>query len=78
MNVQRQIGRPAARFHEERTHRQIGDEMSVHDVDVDPIGACLLNGVNCVAEFQEVCSEDRRRENVCIGHRSNHTVRAEN
>ena len=43
-----------------RTDRNVGDEMAVHDIDVDVIGACLVDGLHFVAEAGEIRGEDRR------------------
>ena len=38
--------------------RDIGHEMTVHDIDMDPIGPGLVDGAHLVAQFGEI-----RRQN---------------
>src|SRR5437867_2942177 len=51
---------PERRDHE-RTHAQVGDEVPVHDVDVDAAHARVERVGHLGAEPQEVGGEDRRR-----------------
>ena len=44
----------AVRPHQERTHRQIRDEVAVHDIDVNPIGAGLLTSLDLVPQTQVI------------------------
>ena len=54
-----------------RTHRlddigaigNVGDEMAVHDVEVDQIGAGGIDGADLFAQFGEIGGQDRRRDN---------------
>jgi hypothetical protein len=38
----------------------IGDEVAVHDIDMDEIGSCLFNGLYFVAEFEKIAGENGR------------------
>ena len=49
----------AKRLHYRGPDRQIGHEMVVHDVDVDPVGAGLIDRMHFIAEPGEVRGEDR-------------------
>ena len=49
----------AKRLHHARADRQVGDEMAVHDVDVDPVGAGRVDRADFLAELREVGGEDR-------------------
>ena len=42
--------------------RNVRNEMAVHDIDMDVIGARFVNGLHFVAEAREICGEDRRRD----------------
>src|SRR5262249_38427431 len=44
MHIEEALRRFPYRLHDRRYNRQVGDEPTVHDVDVNPIGACLLDG----------------------------------
>ena len=47
-------------FTTRRADRQIGDEMAVHDVDVDPVGAGRVDRADFLAELREIGGQDRR------------------
>ena len=40
MDVEGQVGRGPDALHDDRAHRDVGDEMAVHDVYVDIVGSC--------------------------------------
>jgi hypothetical protein len=52
-----------------RTHRlddvgaegNVGDEMSVHHVEMDPVGAGRIDGADLFAQFGEIRRQDRGR-----------------
>ena len=52
----------ADRLHHRRPEGDVGDEVAVHDVDVDGARAAALGGGDVLAEAREVGGEDRRRE----------------
>ena len=62
VNVERLGGVRPKRLHHRRTDRQVGHEMAVHDVDVDPVGAGLIDRAHFLAEPGEVRGEDRGRD----------------
>ena len=62
VHVERNLRDPFDRLDDRRSDRDVRDEMSVHHVDVDEIGAAPLDGGNRVAERREVRGEDRRRD----------------
>ena len=45
-----------------RAHRDVGHEVAVHDIDMDPIGASSLRLGHLLASTGKVRCEDRRRE----------------
>ena len=61
-----------------RAHRlddigTVGDvrhEMAVHHVEVDPVGAPLIDGANLLAKLREVGGQDRRCDNERTRHKS--------
>ena len=69
MNVERLSGVAAQRLHHVRSDRDVGDEMAVHDVDVDPVGAGGVDRAHFFAEFGEVGGEDRRGDDEWALHR---------
>ena len=48
------------RLHHPRADGDVGDEMAVHHVDVDPVGAGLVDRADLLAEPGEVGGQDRR------------------
>src|SRR5690606_14074192 len=52
-------GQRAQRRHHQRPDGEVGDEMAVHDVDVDIVGATLVDGPDLLAEAGEIGGEDR-------------------
>ena len=47
-------------FDHGRTERDVRNEMTVHDIDMDPVGALVLDRDAFAAEIREICREDRR------------------
>lgn len=45
---------------DERADGDVGHESTVHDVDVNPVAAGLIDGANLVTQLGEVCGENRR------------------
>ncbi len=56
----RALGERPERRDDERTHAQVGDEVSVHDVDVDAAHPRLERVGHLGAEPEEVGGENRR------------------
>ncbi len=54
MGVEDLFGRAAYGLHDRRPERNVGHEVAVHDVDMDPVGASRVNGAHFVAQFSEV------------------------
>ena len=54
MHVQRKLRGALIGFDEERAHGDVGDEVAVHHVDVNPIGAALLAGRDLLLQAQVV------------------------
>ena len=60
MDVERLLRVRPERLHDRGTDRQVRDEMAVHHVDMDPVGAGLVDRANLLAEPGEICREDGR------------------
>ena len=60
MHVERLLGVRPDRFDDIRPDRNVGHEMAVHDVDMDPVGAGGIDRAHLFAEFCEIGGEDRR------------------
>ncbi len=58
MDVERLGAVRPERLHHRRADGQIGHEMAVHDVDVDPVRSRLVDGAHLLAEPGEVGRED--------------------
>jgi hypothetical protein len=54
MHVERLGGERADRRDDPRAERDVGDEMPVHHVEMDPVGAGLVDGAHLVAEPGEI------------------------
>ena len=50
----------AKRLHHARTDGEVGHKMAVHHVDMDPVGAGLVDRMHFLAELREVGGQDRR------------------
>ena len=62
MHVQRLRGGAAHRVHDGRAEGDVGHEPAVHDVDVDPIGAGLIDSADFVSEPPQVGGQNGRRD----------------
>src|SRR3954451_4071374 len=62
MHVQWEIGEFANDCHNCGAKRNVIDEMSIHDVAVNPIGPSLLNPVNFIAQTREICGKNGRSD----------------
>ena len=60
MDVERLGAVRAKRLHHRRADRQVGDEMPVHHVDVDPVGAGGVDRAHLLAEAGKIGGQDRR------------------
>src|SRR5208283_2123465 len=60
MTIERRLGNLPQRLHYRRTEGEIGDEMSIHNVDMDDAGATFLGGAYLLAETGEVRRKNRR------------------
>ena len=59
---------PPQRLHHRRSDGEIGDEMAVHDIDVDPVGAGFVDRAHLFAETREIGREDRRGDADALLH----------
>jgi len=59
VNIQRNLRDSPNRFHDRRSDGDVRDEMAVHDVDVDQIGAAALGRADRVAKRGKVGCQDR-------------------
>ena len=59
----------ANRLHHIRADGDVGNEMAVHDVDMDPVGAGGVNRPDFLAELGEIGGEDRRGDDERSLHR---------
>ena len=54
-------------LHDQGADGDVGHEAAVHHVDVDPVGAGLVDGTDVFAETGEIGREDRRRDHQGLG-----------
>jgi hypothetical protein len=68
MDVER-LGRVRAeRLHHRRADGEVGHEMAVHHVDVDPVGAGLVDRAHFLAEPGEIGGQDRGGDERGMAH----------
>ncbi|MNC89173.1 hypothetical protein D3C83_50750 [compost metagenome] len=48
----------AKRLHNAWPDREVGHEMPVHHIDMDPVGACCVDGADLLAELGEIGGQD--------------------
>src|SRR5260370_13046343 len=70
MYVNRQRRCSAHGFDDHRAEREIRDEQTIHDVDVDPVGAAGLGVLDGFGQVTEVGVQDRRRNLDLAAHAS--------
>ena len=68
VDFQRQAGDRAQRLDDERPHADVGDELAVHDVHVDAVGAGAFGLLDLLAQAGEVGGEDGRGDLHSVGH----------
>jgi hypothetical protein len=69
MDVERQRGRLAHELDHRWAEGEVGHEVAVHHVDVDPIGAGVADRAHLLGEPAEVGAEDRGRDQRPSRHR---------
>jgi hypothetical protein len=62
MRVEDLLGVRAHRLDDVRAVGNVGHEMSVHHVEMDPVGACRVDGADFFAQFGEIRRQDRWRD----------------
>ena len=60
MTIERQIGHLAERLHHRRADREIGDELSIHDVHVEDTGPTFGRGAYLLTQTGKVRGKNRR------------------
>jgi hypothetical protein len=68
MHVEDFPGHRPDRRHHRRTESDVGHEMPVHHVDMDPVGARFIDRAHLLAEPGEIGGEDGRRDMKRTGH----------
>ena len=63
VHVERLCGRAAHRIHDRRTERDVRYEPAVHDVDMNPIGARLIDGADFLAKPPQIGGKNGGRDN---------------
>jgi hypothetical protein len=58
MYVEREACFFAYELHNVRSERNVIDEMAVHDVAMNPIGARCLDAMNFLSEPREICRKN--------------------
>ena len=68
MHVEDLLRRRADRLHDVGTEGDVGDEMPVHHVEMDPVGAGGVDGADFLTQFGEIRGQDRGRDKQRAGH----------
>ena len=68
VHVERLFGVRPDRLDDIRPDRDVGHEMAVHDVDMDPVGAGGIDRAHFFAQFREIGGEDRRGDDERARH----------
>src|SRR6266567_152262 len=58
--VKRQLRRLAQRLHHRRPYREVGNEVSIHDIHMDDTAATLGSGAHLLAQPGKISGENRR------------------
>ena len=66
VHVQGQLGGALVGLHQEWPHGEIRDEMTVHHVDMDPVGAGAFTGCDILAQAQMIGGHDGRGDEVGV------------
>ena len=62
VDVERLRRMRAYRLHNRRPHRDVGDEMPVHDIDMDPVRAGRVDRADFFAKPGEIGGQDGRSD----------------
>ena len=62
VQIERHLRRPAERLHDVRADGEVRDELTVHHVDVNQVGAGRLDRLHLLAQAREIGGQDRRRD----------------
>jgi hypothetical protein len=60
MDVERLCAVRAQRLHHGRADGDVGHEMAVHHIDMDPVAACFVDRANFFTQTREIGGQDRR------------------
>src|SRR5512133_615335 len=58
MHIQRQRGHPAGSLNDQRPDSDIGDEVSIHNIDVNIVGTGCFKGTNFITQAGEISRQD--------------------
>ncbi len=77
VNVEGLFGDGPEGLHHQGTDRDVGNEATVHDIDMNPVGTGFIHGADVLAQACEVGGEDRRGDHQGLGAHGRATVRRE-
>src|SRR5580698_9041328 len=69
MNIERLARAASKRFNNNRAKRYVRYEPSIHYVDMNPVGAGIVDRPNLFGKPREICRQDRRRDEDCFSGR---------
>src|SRR5689334_14971726 len=76
MDVEGLFGMGPQRLHHLGSDGDVGHEMTVHDIDMDPVGARRLDSLYFRAQLGKIGGENRRRDQNRLGHEFKCRIRA--
>jgi hypothetical protein len=62
MDIERLCAVRAQRLDHGRSDGDVGDEMTVHHIDMDPVAASRVNRANLFTQTRKIGGQDRRRD----------------
>ena len=68
MNIERLGAVRTKRFYHRRADRDIGDEMAIHDIDMDPVAASEVDSLHLFAQPRKIGGENGRGDTNIVGH----------
>jgi hypothetical protein len=69
MNIERLAAARPQRLHDVGPNGDVGDKMSVHHIDMDPVRTGFIDCAHLLAELGKVPRKDRRRDDEAAMHR---------
>ena len=66
MHIERKFGDSLAGFDDERSHADVGDEVTIHHINMQPVRAGGFARRDLFTEARKICSENGWGEDVAV------------